>query len=247
MTTTFDRKPKVHAHSACELFPMIGDDEFEALKADIRDNGQREPIVLVGGEVVDGRNRMRACAELGIEPKTRNLARAEAGDVFALVMSLNFHRRHLKPHEKGLALKAYMERVGAKKSKGGRPTKNPTASVELPPTLATVAKKLGVPEQTARDQLKAAEDYKAAAPELRAKVDAGEMTPKQARAKTERAANPEELDEDKRDISGETIERFNRFADWLEKWLRENPRQRMRAKSLVGALVRITEGTNDEA
>lgn len=245
MTTTFDRKPKVHAHSACELFPMIGDDEFEALKADIRDNGQREPIVLVDGEVVDGRNRMRACAELGIEPKTRNLTRAEAGDVFALVMSLNFHRRHLKPHEKGAAIALWLDHHGGGKQKAGRPKKESAQSGPISVTKA--AEQLGIPKATAQRHIAAAEDYKAAAPELRAKVDAGELTPKQARAKTERAANPEAPDDDKRDISGETIERFNRFADWLEKWLRENPRQRMRAKSLVGALVRITEGTNDEA
>lgn len=104
----------------------------------------------------------------------RNLTRAEAGDVFALVMSLNFHRRHLRPHEKGAALASYMERVGAKKSKGGRP-KNSAEPAELPKTVADVAKVLGVPERTARDHLKAAADYAAAAPELRARVNRAEM------------------------------------------------------------------------
>lgn len=99
----------------CDLFPMIGQDEYEALKLDIQEHGQREPILLVDGEIIDGRNRLRACNELGIDPIYRQLTAAEAGDVFALVMSLNFHRRHLKPHEKGAALAAFMERVGAKK------------------------------------------------------------------------------------------------------------------------------------
>lgn len=109
----------------CDLFPMIGQDEYEALKLDIQEHGQREPILLVDGEIIDGRNRLRACNELGIDPIYRQLTAAEAGDVFALVMSLNFHRRHLKPHEKGAALAAFMERVGAKKQpKAGRPKKS---------------------------------------------------------------------------------------------------------------------------
>ena len=59
MTTTHERRPAVAAHVACELFPMIGDDEFAALKADIEQHGQREPIVLVAGEIIDGRNRAK--------------------------------------------------------------------------------------------------------------------------------------------------------------------------------------------
>lgn len=170
---------------ACDIFPLIDGDEFEALKRNIAEHGQREPIIYVDGEIIDGRNRLRACNELGIEPVIRNLSADEAGDVFALVMSLNFHRRHLRPHEKGAALAAYMEHVGAKKG-AGRPKKNSADSAEFPKTLPQVAEKLGIPERTARDHIQAAEDYIAAAPEARAKVDAGEITPKQARIETER-------------------------------------------------------------
>jgi hypothetical protein len=68
-----------------------------------------------------------------------------------------------------------MQRVGAKKQKGKRTDKTSTKSVEVAPTVSEVAKKLGVPEQTARNHLKAAEDYQAAAPEQQARVDAGEF------------------------------------------------------------------------
>src|SRR5678815_3528857 len=87
-------RTKPTEHPASRLFPMLAEDEFEALKSDISEHGLREPIVVVDDELVDGRNRLRACRELGIEPKTRNLTAKEAGDVHALVMSLNFHRRH---------------------------------------------------------------------------------------------------------------------------------------------------------
>lgn len=222
------------AHDACALFPMIGDDEFAALKADIKEHGQKQPILTVNGAVVDGRNRLRACTELGIEPVFEEV---KAADVFALVMSLNFHRRHLRPHEKGAALAAYMERVGAKAGKTGRTKKSDTVS-DIPKTLPAVAKKLGIDERTAQRQLKAAEDYKAAAPEQRAKVDAGDITPKQARAATEKAAAPVKDDHDPMLDDPMTVMtlRFNKFRDWLGSFIAENPRFRGRAHTLIKTL-----------
>lgn len=228
----------------CDLFPMIGQDEYEALKLDIQEHGQREPILLVDGEIVDGRNRLRACNELGIDPIYRQLTAAEAGDVFALVMSLNFHRRHLKPHEKGAALAAYMERVGAKKQRGKRTDK---AKGGTSATLAEVADKLGVPEATARFQLKAAEDYQAAAPEQQARVDAGEITPKQARKATEAAAAP--ADETRQparvDPWQELIGKADKFRNWLRDFLANNPTLRSRVQAEIRALIKLTEKNHD--
>ena len=222
----------MRTHDACTLFPMIGDDEFAALKADIKEHGQKQPILTTNGVVVDGRNRLRACTELGIEPVFEEV---KAADVFALVMSLNFHRRHLRPHEKGASLAAYMERVGAKKQQGKRTDK---AKGGTSATLAEVADKLGVPEATARFQLKAAEDYKAAAPEQRAKVDAGDLTPKQARAATEKAAAPVKDDHDPMLDDPMTVMtlRFNKFRDWLGSFIAENPRFHGRAHTLIKTL-----------
>jgi hypothetical protein len=193
-------------HPACEVFPMIGGDEFEALKRDIAANGQREPIVLVDGELVDGRNRLRACEELGIEPVFRNLPSEEAGDVFALVMSLNLHRRHLKPRERGAALRAYMKSIGAKRQQGKRVDK---ANGSTSPSVSEVAATLGVPRQTASRHIKAAEDYEAASPDLRAKVDAGELTPKKARQLTE---NPDAEPAEPKPRTGKRAKIIENFA-----------------------------------
>ena len=165
----------------------------------------------------------------------------KAADVFALVMSLNFHRRHLRPHEKGAALAAYMERVGAKKQQGKRTDKakgGTFAESAKVPTVTSVAKSLGIPEATARDHLKAAEDYKAAAPEQRAKVDAGDLTPKQARAATEKAAAPVKDDHDPMLDDPMTVMtlRFNKFRDWLGSFIAENPRFHGRAHTLIKTL-----------
>jgi len=58
-----------------DQYPMLGDGyEFDSLKRSIESTGQLHPIMLdEAGKIVAGRNRYRACMELGIEPKTETL------------------------------------------------------------------------------------------------------------------------------------------------------------------------------
>lgn len=80
------------AHPAAEVFPLLSEEEYQAFKADIATHGLREPIWLYEGRILDGRNRYRACRELGIAP----LFRTYTGDSpVAFVWSLNGERRHL--------------------------------------------------------------------------------------------------------------------------------------------------------
>ena len=81
------------AHPLAELFPLLEGEEFEDFKRDIARNGLLEPITLLGGLILDGRNRYRACRELGIEPVT--VEWSGPGDAAAYVCSRNLHRRHL--------------------------------------------------------------------------------------------------------------------------------------------------------
>ena len=58
-------------HEVSNIFPMMNDEEFTALKEDIQENGLIEPVWLYEKEIIDGRNRYNACIELDIEPKYR--------------------------------------------------------------------------------------------------------------------------------------------------------------------------------
>jgi hypothetical protein len=58
----------VEFHEIASLFPMMDSEEYAALKASIEASGLRKPIVLYEGKILDGRNRYRACVELGKEP-----------------------------------------------------------------------------------------------------------------------------------------------------------------------------------
>ncbi|WNC88817.1 ParB N-terminal domain-containing protein [Paraburkholderia sp. FT54] len=59
---------ELELHPLCTLFPRLEGTEFDALKADIKTNGQLQPIVIHDGKILDGGNRYRACIELGISP-----------------------------------------------------------------------------------------------------------------------------------------------------------------------------------
>jgi ParB-like chromosome segregation protein Spo0J len=84
-------------HPAAHMLPALPDSEYEELKADIKARGQREAIIVKDGHVVDGRHRLRACNELGIEPRIKEYAGA---DLIQEIASRNLFRRNLTPQER---------------------------------------------------------------------------------------------------------------------------------------------------
>lgn len=87
-------------HPLAELFPLMNGAEFEGLKADIAEHGQLEVIVTLDGSILDGRNRYRACRELGVEPKL--IEWSGVGSPQAFVVSHNLHRRHLNESQRSM-------------------------------------------------------------------------------------------------------------------------------------------------
>lgn len=70
---------------------MLDAERHVSLRDDIQVNGLLHPIVTYGGEILDGRNRYKACTEIGVEPTFAEFD----GDPWAYVWSANGERRDL--------------------------------------------------------------------------------------------------------------------------------------------------------
>ncbi len=124
-------------HPAAALFPMMKKEQFDALVTDIREQGQLEPVILYKGMVLDGRNRLRACEELEIEP--RIIEWSEQGDPLDIVISLNLNRRHLTTSQRAMAAARLAN------MKVGRPSSDNSLNLDYSPvSLAQAAKRFGV-------------------------------------------------------------------------------------------------------
>jgi len=88
-------------HPAADIFPLIEGPEFDSFCEDIRTHGLMEPVVIdaASGQLIDGRNRVRACNRLGIEVAE---TRYHGSDVMQHVISHNLHRRHLTDSQRAM-------------------------------------------------------------------------------------------------------------------------------------------------
>ncbi len=101
-------------HPAAELFPMMEEQQIKEMADDIRLNGLREPITMCEGKVIDGRNRLKACGRVGVDPSFVELPPGESPAAF--VWSKNYTRRHLTMSQRSMAA-IIMQTMTAKESK----------------------------------------------------------------------------------------------------------------------------------
>lgn len=165
-------------HPLSAAFPAMPADEFQRLVDDIDNCGQREPATMFDGMVLDGWHRVRACASLGIAPKTVNLPVDE--DPVAWVKSRNLHRRHLNASQRALAVAECESWAPA-----GRPG-NSAPGAEFPATSAKMAKEADTSVRTiSQAKVVAAK----ATSEVKAAVKAGTMSIKAAAETTKPASD----------------------------------------------------------
>jgi hypothetical protein len=126
---------KHHPYTA--IWPLIDSVDFEKLRADIQAHGQRLPILTYQNQVLDGRNRERACEELGIAPQYDQAPVKTDDEAINLIVSLNMHRRHLTPAQRAVA----GERLATLRH--GRPGKNRPGDPFINKSLAQAAAEVG--------------------------------------------------------------------------------------------------------
>lgn len=91
-------------HAAASVFPMMGeeDGELDGLKLSIEQQGLLNPVTMLNGKVLDGRNRLLACKLSGIKPQFVDWD-GTGGSPEAWVVSQNVLRRSLSPSQKAYA------------------------------------------------------------------------------------------------------------------------------------------------
>ncbi|MBK0020941.1 S-adenosylmethionine-binding protein [Ochrobactrum sp. S46] len=94
------------AHPLADMFPMIPEADRKLLADDIITFGQRDPIILLDGMVLDGRNRQWACGFADVEPIYEEYI---GDDPLNFVLSKNLHRRHLTESQRALIAAAIVD------------------------------------------------------------------------------------------------------------------------------------------
>lgn len=169
-------------HPVCRCFPDISGEEFDQLKLDIERNGQRNPIVVHKGHIIDGKNRYRACTELGIAPMVVEWD-GQGESVVAWAVSTNLHRRHMSPSQRA-AVAAELAPLFEQEAKARqrRGTLAPIGDKRMKSSEAAAKAAGATPRSTQR-----AIAVKKVAPDAFAQVKAGEKTVSAAESEIRKA------------------------------------------------------------
>jgi len=160
-------------HPLCTLFPRVDGAEFDALVADVKANGLRQPIVLHDGMILDGGNRYRACVEAGVKP---SFVKFDGDNLVSFVLSANLHRRHLSTGQQAAIVASAQD--WAKAQTVGKPKSGNVAGLER---VQDRAAQSGASERTQRMADKVAK----ADPVLAKRVAHGDVSLPKAVAKVE--------------------------------------------------------------
>jgi len=158
-----ERIGDLFVHPAASVFPLNPPAQQRALEESIRETGLLHPIVLLGEEVLDGRNRLHACRSAGVEPEFQRAAEDE--DPVQYVLRANLHRRHLSGSQRAFAA-ARLAALGH-----GRPTAEKRQSCRF--SASESAKLFGVSARLVRS---ARSVRRQGVPELVSAVERGDLS-----------------------------------------------------------------------
>lgn len=161
-------------HPLANLFPLMEGQDFADLVADIAAHGLREPVIVHEGQILDGRNRYRACEKAGVPVR---LVPYDGEDALRFVVSLNLRRRHMTEHQRAMvaARIANMPLGGASYRSANLPTV-PIGEVTPPPAPVSVARAAEMMNVSERSVTSARAVLKHGVPELADRVAAGDVS-----------------------------------------------------------------------
>lgn len=223
-------------HPLASLLPDMTSSEFDGLLEDIRENGQQVAVTLYEGKVLDGRHRVRACEQLGIEPLTTEYT----GDSpAAFVLSANVMRRQLTVAQRSILavsfLPALQREAKARQMTGLRhgdepaAAESPSASTDADGAEGPVkraATEAGVAVGASTASVQRAKRITEQAPDLAAKVVAGDVSLRAAEQqliarglpKTP-VVDPAVLTNRQRQLAQAQCKRINKLTWALDGWV----------------------------
>lgn len=100
---------EVEIHDLANLTPTMTEVEFKSLRQSIHENGQQMPIKMYRGKCIDGRHRVKALRELGVEEVYYENENSQLSieDIRNKILTVYERRRHQTPTQK--AILAYRE------------------------------------------------------------------------------------------------------------------------------------------
>lgn len=231
-------------HPYAKLFPMLSDEELEALADDIRANGLRHAIVVDADDrIIDGRNRYRACQMAGVEP-TITAMDLDDRETLAFVISTNLKRRHLSESQRA-DIAARIANLKPNQRKGT------AANLQRSEPVVTQAEAAEMLNVSPRSVAAAKKVHDKGSPELQVAVSSGDVKvsraakiadlPKSQQAQAiiekHRRAEPDEDDDTELDLLSESS---NATGDILKEIAAIAKHVSALSKSKAGAFVNAT-------
>ena len=105
-------------HPKAQETPSLTMDEYLALRGLIQANGQLQPLLMYKGTLVDGRHRLIACYDLGIDPRTRQLP--DVADLESVIYDAEARRHQTKSQMTAFTVLFYEDKVRGLTAAGNR-------------------------------------------------------------------------------------------------------------------------------
>lgn len=116
-----DRINELQAHPFADMFPMLDEADLTELAESIVRDGLLEKIILLGEQILDGRNRYAALKITGLPLGREHFAffSGTEQEAAAFVESKNVNRRHLTISQRALAAADFAKLRGITAAEGG--------------------------------------------------------------------------------------------------------------------------------
>lgn len=229
-------------HPIADMFPMLDGEGLLALAEDIKARGQIAPIVVDrDGQLLDGRNRLRACELAGVEPRfetyegddpdgyvvATNLRRDLNQSQRAIIAAKSSKLEDLRNHGRGGAAGKLAQTWGVAPSR----ISEAVLVLEFRPDLAELMAAGNLPlhrayadaqEEKARreKQDRLVDEMRDAAPDLARLVEADDLTLEAALDQfAQRKRDQEEKDAAAADARATWLRGLNNVIDWCQTYV----------------------------